>query len=131
MEKGRQSLYHVPSWSEVVCTTIFFSSQTFYPDKPVHVLATVNHINSSDPNHVHEAAVSWVEEVTDTQFSVCVTKAGRNEDPSPGGFATIDWMGYQGAPEKGVAGEMDMPRWWTGTICRSVRLPGVSKIICL
>ena len=129
MEKGRLNLKHFPSWSEVICSTIHFSPQTFYPDKPVHVQATVNHVNSSDSAHVHEAAVVWVEKVLATQFRVCVTKAGRNEDHSPGGFATVDWMGYQGAPEGGVAGEMDISRWWTGTTCRTINLPRVKQLV--
>ena len=89
---------------------------------------TVNHINASDPAHVHEAVVSWVEKVLDTQFTVCVTKAGRNQYHSPGGFGSVDWMGYQGAPEGGVAGEMDMPHWWTGSVCKTVNLPKVSFV---
>ncbi|CAH3019584.1 unnamed protein product [Porites evermanni] len=61
-------------------------------------------------------------------FTVCVTQAGRNEKRNGETFATVDWLAYQGAPDGGVSGEMDMPTWWTGTSCRTVSLPSVSSI---
>ena len=38
-------------------------------------------------------------------------------------------LAYQGAPDGGVSGEMDMPTWWTGTNCRTVALPPVRLAI--
>ena len=96
----------------------------FYPDRPIHVLATVNHVNDTDPNFVHDAVVHWVEDVDEMNFTVCVTEAGRNERKS-GDFATIDWLAFQGAPNGGVSGRVDMDTWWTGTSCETVNLPSV------
>ena len=82
----------------------------------------------SDPAHVHEAVVAWVEDIMENNFTVCVTQAGRNEMRNGETFATVDWLAYQGAPDGGVSGEMDIPTWWTGTSCRTVSLPSVSSI---
>ena len=65
----------------------------------------------------------------ENNFTVCVTQAGRNEKKNGKTFASVDWLAYQGAPDGGVLGEMDMPTWWTGTSCRRVSLPPVSWLL--
>ncbi|XP_031571637.1 uncharacterized protein LOC116305805 [Actinia tenebrosa] len=121
-QKGRHHLKKPHSWSEVVCEPIQFEPYVFYPERPIQVLISVNHIDSSNPILVHDATVSWVEEVTNSSFAVCVTLSGRNKINSRD-FATVDWLAYQGAPAGGVAGEIDFNRWWTGTACKTVNLP--------
>ena len=69
--------------------------------------------------------MAWVEDLRENNFTVCGTQAGRNEKKNGKTFATVDWLAYQGAPDGGVSGEMDMPTWWTGTSCRIVSLPPV------
>lgn len=54
-----------------------------------------------------------------------MTIAGRN-DRQTREFATVDWMAYQGAPNGGVAGNIRIPQWWTGTKCEEITLPNVS-----
>ena len=125
-QKGRHRLHHHPSWAEAVCEQVPLTPYVFYPDKPVHIQVSVNHVNFSDPAYVHEAVVPWVEDIRENNFTVCVTQAGRNEKKNGQTFATVDWLAYQGAPDGGVSGEMDMPIWWTGTNCRTVSLPPVS-----
>ena len=125
-QKGRHRLHHHPNWAEAVCEQVPLVPYVFYPDKPVHVQVSVNHVNFSDPSYVHEAAVAWVEDLRENNFTVCVTQAGRNEKKNGKTFAMVDWLAYQGAPDGGVSGEMDMPTWWTGTNCRTVSFPPVS-----
>ncbi|XP_078359794.1 uncharacterized protein LOC144644227 isoform X4 [Oculina patagonica] len=122
-QKGRHRLHRTPSWAEAVCEQVPLAPYVFYPDKPVHIQVSVNHVNFSDPSYVHEAVVPWVEEIRENNFTVCVTQAGRNEKKNGQAFATVDFLAYQGAPDGGVSGEMDMPTWWTGTNCRTVLLP--------
>ena len=124
-QKGRHLLHRTPSWAESVCEQVPLASYVFYPDKPVHIQVSVNHVNNIEPGYVHEAVVVWVEDVRENNFTVCVTQAGRNEKESGQELATVDWLAYQGAPDGGVSGKMDMPTWWTGTNCRSVSLPPV------
>ena len=128
-QKGCHQLHQNPSWAEAVCEDVLLDSSYFYPDKSIHVQVTVNHANYSDPTFVHDAMVAWVENVRNDSFTVCATQAGRNERQTGSSFASIDWLAYQGAPERGVSGGMDMPTWWTGTSCRTVLLPAVNTQI--
>lgn len=129
-QKGRHQLPNIPSWAEDQCAVIKFKPYIFYPHKKIYVQLTVNHANYSDANFVHEATIPWVESVNISQFTACVTRAGRNDYPSDS-FATVDWIAYQGAPSGGVTGEEKFSRWWTGTICQTVTLPNVSILIVI
>ena len=124
LQKGRHKFRNVPSWAENQCESITFDPFIFYPHKKIYVQLTVNHFNYSDPAIVHEATAPWVESVNTTQFTACVTRAGRNDYPSDS-FADVDWVAYQGAPSGGVAGEEKFSRWWTGTSCQTITLPSV------
>ncbi|KAL9972572.1 hypothetical protein ACROYT_G018902 [Oculina patagonica] len=122
VRRGRISLKRdVPS-AETACKKVIFPPFSFYPDKEVHVQITTNHWNSTRRNYVHEATVSWVENVNYRNFKVCVTAAGRN-DRSFREFSSVDWVAYQGAPDGGVAGKTRIPQWWTGTKCQEITLP--------
>ena len=116
---------HIPSLGYSHCEVIRFRPFVFYPDKPIQVQITVNHIDTSDMNYVHDAAVSWTEDVTYEQFTACVMAAGYNERKSRANVS-IDWIAYQGAPVGGVTGEVRMSQWWTGTTCKAVNFPSVS-----
>lgn len=129
MQKGRHQFKNHPSWAEDQCETIQFQPFIFYPDNKIFILLNVNHVNYSDSAYVHEATAPWVERVNSTQFTACVTRAGRNDYPSDS-FASIDWIAYQGAPSGGVTGEEKFSRWWTGTSCQTVTLPSVSLPVC-
>ncbi|XP_068706596.1 uncharacterized protein [Montipora foliosa] len=122
LQKGRHQFKNHPSWAEDQCETIQFEPFTFYPHQKIFIQLTVNHVNYSDAAYVHEATTPWVESVNSTQFTACVTRAGRNDYPSDS-FATVDWVAYQGAPPGGIAGENKFSRWWTGTSCQTVTLP--------
>ncbi|XP_068736596.1 uncharacterized protein [Montipora capricornis] len=122
LQKGRHQFKNHPSWAEDQCETIQFEPFIFYPHQKIFIQLTVNHVNYSDPAYVHEATTPWVESVNSTQFTACVTRAGRNDYPSDS-FATVDWVAYQGAPPGGIAGEKKFTRWWTGTSCQTVTLP--------
>ena len=124
LQKGRHKFHNVPFWAEDQCEVIKFEPYIFYPDQKIYIQLTVNHINYSDSAVVHEATTPWVESVNSSQFTACVTRAGRNDYPADS-FATVDWVAYQGAPSGGVAGEEIFSRWWTGTSCKSVILPKV------
>ena len=107
------------------CEVIRLKRYVFYPDKPLEVQITVNHIDTSDKSYVHDAAVSWIENVSYDRFTTCVMAAGYNERESNANV-TVDWMAYQGAPVGGVAGEVRISQWWTGTTCKAVNFPSVS-----
>ena len=127
IERGRRSLRRNPSWTESICETVKFRPYAFYPDKPVHVQATVNHWNTTDPDYVHDASVTWVQNVNYDGFTVCVTQAGRNDRPKKT-LASVDWIAYQGAPPGGVADRVRISAWWTGTTCKTITFPQVNTI---
>ncbi|XP_078382509.1 uncharacterized protein LOC144665196 [Oculina patagonica] len=121
-QRGRRDMPHIPSLGYSHCEVIHLKPYVFYPDKPLEFQITVNHIDTSEPSYVHDAAVSWVENVAYNQFTACVMAAGYNERKSRANV-TVDWMAYQGAPVGGVAGEVRISQWWTGTTCKAVNFP--------
>ena len=116
---------HIPSLGYSHCEAVPFRPFVFYPDKPIQVQITVNHIDTSDMTYVHDAAVSWIEGVSYEQFTGCVMAAGYNERKSRANVS-IDWIAYQGAPVGGVTGEVRMSQWWSGTTFKTVNFPSVS-----
>ena len=125
MQRGRRHMPHIPSLGYSHCEVIPFKPYVFYPDKKIEVQITVNHIDTSDKSYVHDAAVSWVEKISNDQFTACVMTAGFNERRSSANV-TVDWLAYQGAPLGGVTGEVRISDWWTGTTCETVNFPTVS-----
>ncbi|XP_066023267.1 uncharacterized protein [Pocillopora verrucosa] len=121
-QTGRHKFQNIPIWAEDQCETFNFQRFVFYPHSKIHVQLTVNHVNYSDASFVHEAVTAWVESVNTTQFTACVTRAGRNDYPADS-FASVDWIAYQGAPTGGISGEELFPTWWTGAICQTVTIP--------
>ncbi|PFX13943.1 Brevican core protein, partial [Stylophora pistillata] len=121
-QRGRHHMPHIPSLGYSHCEIIRLRPFVFYPDKPIEVQITVNHIDTSDKSYVHDAAVPWVENISTDQFTACVMAAGFNERKSNANV-TLDWMAYQGAPVGGVAGEEQTSQWWTGTTCKAVNFP--------
>ena len=130
VQRGRHDFKNTPSWAEDQCEVIKFDPFIFYPLKKIYVQLSVNHFNYSDESVVHEATTPWVESVNSTQFTACVTRAGRNDYPSDS-LATIDWVAYQGAPPGGIAGEETFSRWWTGTTCQTVSFSKVADLFWL
>ena len=130
-QTARHEFQNIPIWAEDQCETFNFQQfyvfypHVFYPHSKIHVQLTVNHVNYSDASFVHEAVTAWVESVNTTQFTACVTRAGRNDYPADS-FASVDWIAYQGAPTGGISGEELFPTWWTGAICQTVTIPSVS-----
>ena len=99
----------------------------FHPDKALGVQVTVNHTETSDKSYVYDAVVSWVENVSYNRFTACMMSAGYNERHANANV-TVDWMVYQGTPVGGVANEVRLSQWWTGTTCKSVSFLSVSKM---
>ncbi|XP_031570080.1 uncharacterized protein LOC116304478 [Actinia tenebrosa] len=121
LERGRTSLSSTPV-DGTMCKEVRFRPFAFYPDKRVHVHLTVNHFNTTNLDYVHDAMASWVENVNYQEFTACMTMAGRSVRPRVA-QATFDWFAYQGAPDGGVTDRTRLDEWWTGTTCKTVKLP--------
>ena len=118
---------HTPSLGYSFCQVIRLEPYVFYPDKPIEAQITVNHLDTSDKSYVHDASVSWIEDVNYDKFTACVMIAGFNERLSYSNV-TVDWLAYQGAPLGGVAGVQRISLWWTGTTCETVNFPSVCTV---
>ncbi|XP_073252197.1 uncharacterized protein [Porites lutea] len=121
-QRARLHMPHIPSLGYSHCEVIHLRPYVYYPDKPLQVQLTVNHVDTRDMNYVHDAAVSWIEDVSYENFTACVMAAGYNERKSRANVS-IDWIAYQGAPVGGISGEVRMSQWWTGTTCKTVNFP--------
>ena len=127
LQRGRRSMPHIPSPGYSFCQVIRLDPFVFYPDKPIEAQITVNHLDTSDKSYVHDASVSWIEDVNSDKFTACVMTAGFNERLSYSNV-TVDWLAYQGAPVGGVAGVQRISQWWTGTTCETVNFPSVCYV---
>lgn len=74
----------------------------------VHVHITIR------SNFVYEAAVGWVEDVTQTGFTGCVVASGPSISTRQ---LSADWMAFQGTPSGVQTGRIQFPLFTTGTRC--------------
>ena len=68
-QRGRLHMAHIPSLGYSHCQVIRFKPFVFYPDKSIEVQITVNHMDTSDKSYVHDAAVSWIDDVNNVGFT--------------------------------------------------------------
>ena len=81
---------------------------------------TINYFNYTG-NFIHDAAVTWIENVNLSSFDVCALKAGRLDRLTPdNGLTFVDFIAFQESPKSASAGQVIMPNWWDGTQCESV-----------
>ena len=106
---------------DVRCRKVYFKTGIFQSSKGnIRVQTTINYFNYSG-NFIHDAAVTWVENVNLTSFDVCALKAGRLDRLTPdGGLTFVDFIAFQESPKGASAGQVNMTDWWDGTQCESV-----------
>ena len=75
-QRGRRYMPHIPSLGYSHYQATRLEPFLVYPDKPNQVQITVNHMDTSNKSHVHDAAVSWVESVINNRFTACIMAAG-------------------------------------------------------
>ena len=108
--------------TDVQCKTVSFKEAEFESSRgTVYVQTSINYFNYSG-NFIHDAAVTWVENVNYHTFEVCALKAGRAERLTPdGGLTFVDFVAFQESPVGAISGRLQMPSdWWDGTSCKSV-----------
>lgn len=119
-ERGRVTLRL--NTTDVQCKAVFFTDAEFESSRGnVYVQTSINYFNYSG-NFIHDAAVTWVENVNMHFFEVCALKAGRAERLTPdGGLTFVDFMAFQESPVGAISGRLQMPSdWWDGTTCKTV-----------
>jgi len=108
--------------TDVQCKTVSFKKAEFESSRGrVYVQTSINYFNYSG-NFIHDAAVTWVENVNLDTFEVCALKAGRAERLTPdGGLTFVDFVAFQECPVGAIGGRLQMPpNWWDGTTCKIV-----------
>jgi len=108
--------------TDVQCKTVSFKKAPFESGRgSVYVQTSINFFNCSG-DFIHDAAVTWVENVNINTFEVCALKAGRAERLTPdGGLTFVDFVAFQECPVGAIAGRLQMPsNWWDGTTCKTV-----------
>ncbi|KAJ7325630.1 hypothetical protein OS493_029493 [Desmophyllum pertusum] len=88
------------------CTTFTFPKP--FTSSDVHVHITIHNAL------IHEAAVGWVEEVTQTGFTGCVVASGPGISTRQ---LSADWMAFEGSPPGTQTGRIQFPLFTTGTRC--------------
>ena len=119
LQRGRVALRL--QTEDVRCRKVYFNTGNFESSKGnVRVQTTINYFNYSG-NFIHDATVTWVENVNLSSFDVCALKAGRLDRLTPdGGLTFVDFIAFQEAPKSSSAGQVIMKNWWDGTQCESV-----------
>ena len=119
LQRGRVALRL--DTEDVRCRKVYFKTGSFQSSRGnVRVQTTINYFNYSG-NFIHDAAVTWVENVNLSSFDVCALKAGRLDRLTPdGGLTFVDFIAFQEAPKSSTAGQVIMTNWWDGTQCESV-----------
>ena len=119
LQRGRVALRL--DTGDVRCKKVYFKTGIFQSSKGhIRVQTTINYFNYSG-NFIHDAAVTWVENVNLSSFDVCALKAGRLDRLTPDdGLTFIDFIAFQEAPKSASAGQVVMTNWWDGTQCESV-----------
>ncbi|CAH3038598.1 unnamed protein product, partial [Porites lobata] len=107
---------------DVQCRLVEFKASFDANRGSVHLQTTINYFNYTG-SFVHDAAVTWVENVNITAFEVCALKAGRAERVTPdGGITFVDYIAFQEAPVDTIAANIPMKNWWEGTQCQMIPL---------
>ena len=125
LERGRVAL-HLHT-TDVECKKVDFSPTSFQSNEgKINVQTSINYFNGTG-GFVHDAAVTWVESVTNLNFKLCALKAGRAERLTPDdGLTFVDYVAIQESPAGAAAGHLQMPRrWWDGTTCQKLNFQPV------
>ena len=108
--------------TDVQCKTVSFKKAAFEDSRGrVYVQTSINYFNYSG-SFIHDAAVTWVENINVNTFEVCALKAGRAERLTPDdGLTFVDFVAFQESPVGAISGLLRMPsKWWDGTTCKKV-----------
>jgi len=95
------------------CTTVQYP-RAFSSSRNVRVLATINHGKVS--SNVHDSAVVWTSDVTQSSFRACVLESGLGTN----GSAIVDWIAFQSTPSGMFDGAASFSTFTSGTKCERV-----------
>ena len=100
------------------CTTVQFP-RTFLSARNVRVLASISHEKES--LSVHDSAVVWTSNVTQSSFRVCLLESGLGTN----GSSIVNWIAIRGTPSGMLDGAASFSTFTSGTKCERVNFAQV------
>ena len=101
------------------CTTVQYT-RAFSSSRNVRVLASISHGN--EYASVHDSAVVWTSDVTQSSFRVCVLESGLGTN----GSAIVNWIAFRGTPSGMLDGAASLSAFTSGTECERVNFAQVN-----
>ena len=95
------------------CTTVQYPL-AFSSSVNVRVLASTSH--GQESLRVHDSAVVWTSDVTQSSFRVCVLESGLGTN----GSAIVNWIAFRGTPSGMLDGAASFSTFTSGTKCERV-----------
>ena len=100
------------------CTNVQYP-QAFSSSGNIRVLASIGY--GKESANVHDSAVVWTSDVTQSSFRVCVLESGL----SINGSAIVDWIAFRGTPSGMLDGTTSFSTFTSGTKCERVNFAQV------
>ena len=95
------------------CTNVQFP-RAFSSSRNVRVIASIGY--ESNTRSVHDSAVVWTSDVTQSSFRVCALESGLGTN----GSAVVNWIAFRGAPSGMLDGTASFSAFTSGTKCERV-----------
>ena len=108
---------------EFLCKTQSFGgTPKKFSSSDVHIQLTVSNKDNLGPTY--QAAVTWVENIKNSEFTICIRTSGPCCKSSSLGYReiVIQYLAFVGTPSNGLYGTEVLPMWTTGTECKLVPL---------
>ena len=103
------------------CATVQFP-RSFSSSRNVRVLASISHEKES--NGVHDSAVVWTSDVTQSSFRVCLLESGLGTN----GSSIVNWIAFRGTPSGTLDGAVPFSTFTSGTKCARVNFAQVLNL---
>ena len=106
------------------CTTVNYP-RAFSSSRNVRVLASISH--GKESVSVHDSAVVWTSDVTQSSFRVCLLESGLGTN----GSSIVNWIAFRGTPSGMLDGAAAFNTFTSGTKCERVNFAQVWTITLL
>jgi len=100
------------------CTNVQYP-RSFSSSRSVRVLASISH--GKELLSVHNSAVVWTSDVTQSSFRVCLLESGLGTN----GSTVVNWIAFRGTPSGMLDGAASFSTFTSGTKCARVNFAQV------
>ena len=114
--------FTLPYADFLYCTNVQYP-QAFSSSGNIRVLASIGH--GKESASVHDSAVVWTSNVTQSSFRVCVLESGLGTN----GSFIANWISFRGTPSGMLDGTASFSLFTSGTKCETVNFAKVWLIV--